>query len=357
MQYNWSKYNLLDRLDELERLKKSAKRKERIIINQNIDFLKDNIDELNNNVRDDLSYLERLLTSSLYFSNHSFLIDDIKNFSLYLMDLKAQDFEYNKISMNRKELLQITHDFYKSQDKDIYKKFMESYKYRSNHLRFENQADYSGVTYPIPYYNEDFIEIINEPTIEMLYTIIHEYAHSIAFHFNQYRCMDYNSYFFQEIESTFFELVASDYLKEKINVGSEYECIYTSLLNILKDSGDLTDYISLIDLYTKQNIIDNKHLRKLAYEQCDFTSFYFECLMDIDPIDLTTYVISYIFAVELYETYKYDKEKALYIFKKMTLLSDLTSLEYYKEIKKLGLYPNSHLTDFISDLKDKTLSR
>ena len=45
MQYNWSKYNLLDRLDELERLKKSAKRKERIIINQNIDFLKDNIDE------------------------------------------------------------------------------------------------------------------------------------------------------------------------------------------------------------------------------------------------------------------------------------------------------------------------
>ena len=50
MQYNWSKYNLLDRLDELERLKKSAKRKERIIINQNIDFLKDNIDELNREI-------------------------------------------------------------------------------------------------------------------------------------------------------------------------------------------------------------------------------------------------------------------------------------------------------------------
>ena len=49
--------------------------------------------------------------------------------------------------------------------------------------------------------------------------------------------------------------------------------------------------------------------------------------------------------------------QSIRIFKKMALLSDLTSLEYYKEIKKLGLYPNSHLTDFISDLKDKTLSR
>lgn len=357
MQYNWSKYNLLDRLDELKKIKKGVSKKERILINQNIDFLKGNIEELENNPNNELSYLDRIIMATYYFDDHDFLKDDIKNFALYLTDLKVKEFEYNKISISQKELLQITHDFYKSQDKEIYNKFMESYKYRRNHLRFINESDYCGTTYSIPYFNETFIEVINTPDINMLYSLIHEYAHAIAFHFNPNSFMDYNRYFTNEIESTFFELVASDYLKKNVNVGSEYEAIYNDFLTTINNCVDLTDYLKLIELYSKNKIRTNRGLRKIAYEECDFTNLYYENLMEITPSALTPYVIGYLFAVELYELYKFDKEKALYNFKKMTLLKDLTNLEYYREIKKLGLYPNSHLNDFINDLTDKTSLR
>ena len=52
------------------------------------------------------------------------------------------------------------------------------------------------------------------------------------------------------------------------------------------------------------------------------------------------YVVSYMFALELYKLYLIDKEKALYYLKKIILLECRSSQEYYCNIKRLGLFPN-----------------
>ena len=64
------------------------------------------------------------------------------------------------------------------------------------------------------------------------------------------------------------------------------------------------------------------------------------------------YLTSYMFAIELYNLYYEDKEKALDTLKKIILLDNKSAEQTYQDIKKLGLNANQGLKKY-----QKTLTK
>ena len=193
-------------------------------------------------------------------------------------------------------------------------------------------------------------------SIFTLYSAIHEFAHAISFNFNPNALLfDFNKRIFLEIESIFFELVAGDYLSQNVNSGDEYNELISNHSLFLNEAIYLTDRIQIAKLVKENDIYSNKTLKALCDSELNFANFYVDQLMGQQTYEVLPYIISYLFAVELYELYKYDKEKALHTLEKIMLLREESTLKYYQELKKLGLIPNSHMNDFFTDLKDKVL--
>ena len=58
-----------------------------------------------------------------------------------------------------------------------------------------------------------------------------------------------------------------------------------------------------------------------------------------------------------YYVYLNDKDKSLYILKKIIQAKGLSKEEYYKYIKSLGLYPSSSIHEYEEIIKSRTLKR
>ena len=63
------------------------------------------------------------------------------------------------------------------------------------------------------------------------------------------------------------------------------------------------------------------------------------------------YAFSYILALELYNLFQEDKDKALDTLKKLIELKCHNSKEYYVNVKKLGLIPNLNLLTYERELQ------
>lgn len=355
MKYTWTKYNLLEEIDTLNRLKKNKSNKEIHDINRNIHLIEDFIEELEI-LGDMYSTKEVCINNAKYLNLFSFLREDImssKYNEVYRFDY---DIKENKRKYSKKEILTTTHDFYKSIDKSIYLEFMKSFKERYNNVVFNDLIDdtYEACTFGIPYLDKTYLVLNKSNELSSLYSSAHEYAHALSFHMNSENLTSYHKSFLNESYSLFFELLFTDYLT-KNNFKYAYDYIYNLFVDNISMSYDINEMLNLTDLYNEIGCNKNKSFKEEAYKRFGYDKDYIDCINQSDLETLVPYSFGYYVAIELYELYKFDKEKAIYVLKKLILLKNLTSIEYYKEMKKLGINPNSHVSDYINDLKDNLL--
>lgn len=354
MKYIWTKYNLMDQIDLLERLKKGKSNQERAEINRNIRSIEDFIQELEV-LGEFASTKECLEISSLYLRTHPFLVDDIKNARYNETFLFPFELKENKEKFSKDAILSMTHDFYKSFDKEFFKIFMGIFKERYSNVVFQEQIDanYEACTFGIPYLSKLYLSICHSDGLVPIFSSVHEYGHGIAFMMNHQNLASNPKEFLEEVFSLFFEQVLVDFLAKKKKLNHVYDFAYDTFRDNVEMAYDANEIINLTSLYGEIGCEKNKTFKKEALKRFNYDSEYIDSINSSNLEIITPYLFGYLVAIELYELYKFDHEKAIYVLKKLMMLNNLTELEYYKEMKKLGIHPNSHVSDYVSDLQDK----
>lgn len=358
MKYIWTKYNLLEHIDVLERLKINKSKKEIKEIDWNIEIIKDFISELET-LGDFMSTKEFLESNNDFLKRHDFMLSDLES-ALY-NDVVYFDHEpqFNKEQYSKDTILTITHDFYKSFDKELFSVFSDVFKKRYSNVVFEDSKDENieAITFGIPYLKEVYIMIRHAKGLVPIYSSVHEYAHAIAFLMHTENLLPTGKSFLAEVYSQFFELVLSDYLSKNKKLNHVYDYSYDAFGEFINMAVDVNEMINLDKLYREIGFTKNKDFKLAALDKFDYEKDYVDQITSNCLEGEVPYLYGYLVAVELYELYKFDKDKAIYVLKKLMLLNNLTELEYYKEMKKLGIYPNSHIADYASDLQDKLIRK
>ena len=314
---------------------------------------------------DDLSLLEIYRESQEELENISFAKEDILNFykesTLFSSDITYE--EQKTMNLKTDDILTIVHDFYKSLNPYFFKIFMKVFKQRKNNLKTFNKEDttpFMGCSYMLPYLNETYIAIARTYDIEDIITFAHEYMHTINYSINPRGAYEKNKSYFFEIDTLFIELIITDYLRnlfknneaDKANLITHLEycnqVIYSSIIYTLTD-------------YEKTNntqLQSNKQMKELIKNTFGIKENIFEEIFQTSDTEIIIkYIISYMFAIELYLLYLNDKDKSLYILKKIIQVKGLSKEEYYKYIKSLGLFPSTSIHEYEEIIKSRTLKR
>ena len=271
--------------------------------------------------------------------NITILFNSIPRFTMYyptiykfLNVLNKTDYDYPygdgyvyeaRTELSRDDMFSLCHDFFKSCGKKIYGYYSKMEKEQDKYLNLLDELGTGeGNTYSVPFLNKRYIWVGTEGSNkDMLSTLTHEYGHGIATFINPFRYA--NNDFFIEIESLFFEYIGLDYYYHATN-DPFYKNYLEDMINYnywearkiiaLKKSNDKT--FNFMTDEESANKLCNRFMRK---EKIDFGS--------INPERTMKYLFSYIIAVELFETYKEDKELAFNLLEKI-VNRDNTLTEY-----------------------------
>jgi len=346
--YNWTIDDIKNRLKYLENIVKTEENtKKRIKIAQDIKNIQYYLSNKQQSFeRGQIKLLEGYHLSKEILEDISFIWGDIKEFSevteeplIYISPLK-------QTSLTKDDLLSITHDFYKSLNKHIFGNFMRNFYRRYDHIVFKNLEDsnfYRGATISIASTNESFIEIKRDFTIEDAFTTIHEYMHAISTIIN-HRHLYYPKTLYSEIDTIFMEIIAAEFLESIFHNGqaildrvSEHSR-YAAIADELKSKIQLIEYEKTL----KRNFKNNKELRCAGEVHCKLLPKELDDILTFPVLTSQEYLVSYMFALELYQMFTEDKDKALYYLNKIILLDCRSEEEYYNNIKKFGFIPNLH---------------
>ena len=356
--YNWTIDTLIGRLELIEKLIKGE------TDSKKLELLKRDYYFLQNHINDYFDHTPEekypLLDSLEYFKDslgqHHYLWGDIKEFTEELgRPIKTPGLK--QCTLSKDDILDITHDFYKSLNRFFYGNFMKNFYRRKDHIVFRNynsKIKYTGEAINLPSLKESFIELLREYTIEDILTSIHEYSHATSSLINP-KHLSYSKTLFTEIDSIFMELVANDYL-EKLFKNNTAPIFKAMKLNEFCGYGD--DFQAIIDLIKAEEKLENgytnnKLLKRIAEEHCNIYPIEVEMILNETKMSNLVYLISYMFALELYTLYKEDKEKALYYLRKIIMLDGLDEFEYYNNIKKIGIIPNQSLRNYQKQVQEE----
>lgn len=313
---------------------------------------------------DVIAYLSRKIRSNLL--SYKILKDNeyLKQITIFedmIADLVFNnnfDVDDSELKFNTKitndDLFTLTYDFFKTLDKKTFELFEKLFKYHKKNVKLSSvpiSKDYCGITYTSFDTMEFYIKIKRFYDIRDVNTLIHEYGHVLAFYLNAYDGNFYaNQTPFCEIESIFLELLSFDFLD---NIHFDASDSYNNRKNFI------------YDIYGKASNIDNKFVlyNNMTPNDRINHSYYSQIKQkfDIDKLDLwfmysspveidILYVISSLYAMELYDIYLKNKEKALELYKQIIKLDYPSNEEFVNELSNLSIYPNKTDT-FIRTLK------
>ena len=353
--YNWNIYDIEERLKKLYTLlAKEKDNKKRMIIQYDIQRLRDKIDEyFDYTIYDQETLLKEYGYRKEDYRLFDFLKTDFIEFNQIANDLIVAP-PLTNMSLSKKDMLDLTHDFYKNLNRFFFGNFMKNYARRYDHITFNNTNDkvYKGATTFILSLKESFIEVNRDFTLMDVITIIHEYMHATSAIINPYHCFD-NNWIFSELDTSFIELVAIDYLEGIFKNNNGIILKAFNHMERVSDVMDLTDTFKIMSYEDSlsTSFANNKQLKTAARLACDLTGEELEDIFFTDDTQPETYVIGYLFGVELYDLYLSDKEKALNTLRKIIEMKYDTIEDYYKQIKNLGLFPNQHMREYHKNLQ------
>ena len=355
--YNWTINDLEHRLKLIKKLILTEK-DPKVLENLKFDFnfLQDCIDndydftqskklsllENYENIKDDLYEIEFLWPSFQQFTSFTS--------PLYSPPLKL----YN---LSNDDLLSITHDFYKSLNNYYFIYFLKNFRERKNHIVFKNHiTNRAGETISIISTKESFIKINRSYTLDDILTTIHEYSHATSALINPHH-FHLEKTLYTEIDTLFMELIGADYItnlfKNRFNriIKAQHFNNYYSIAN------DLTIMIDVIigENKTEEGYKTINHLKEIALNEYGISGRKIDSTIQESKLLETNYLTSYMFAIELYNMYQIDKDKALYYLKKIIMLKNMSEKDYFDSILKMGIIPNQSISEFYEKTKNDAL--
>ncbi len=336
----WTTMNLREDLKKLEEeLKKSTDYKDRELIVYSMEALREKIavrelqeyarrvvsnfsedtvidfSELEEN--EDLTYFDKYISDLNEVSANRLLYPSVEEYVRSVNPILKNN-EHTEVDTGRylsqKDTIMLCNDFYRTFNNDIYDIFFKLLKNKEKMIKFEPTLDtYEGNFINIRRIGSSYLEIgsSGDNKEEMLNTLTHEAGHFIGANLSPKR---YGRDRFLEIESIFFELLGSDYYAKRLDSDYfrdrpktkavfHYNCGKNNI--VTKNAVDKT--------FDKLPTVDNpySYYTSLVKDRNEY-------LQSLNINNSMTYLYSYLIAVEIYELYKEDPDKAIYTLKKIT---------------------------------------
>lgn len=342
--YNWNIDTLMEKLDLIQKLIPFENDPDKLkLLQRDYSIIEEHIEDY---FEDDYTEQMKLLEYFIYIKDNFQTIEYLwPEFLKFASTVKKPIItpELKRNSLNNDDLLSITHDFYKSLNRFYFSNFMKNFGKRHNHIVYKryNYENLSGETLALPSLKENYIEIYRDYTNEDILTTIHEYSHAISSNINPNHLSEEKS-IFTEIDSLFMEIIASDYISNLFHDNTNVICKSNVLNDHYSNARDYRLMINLIKAERKlpNGFTSNKELKTIAKNKYQILPEVIDDVIGNPNLHNIIYLTSYMFAIELYKVYKEDKEKALHYLKKIIELDNMSELEYYNNIIKLGLIPN-----------------
>ena len=266
-------------------------------------------------------------TSALPFEEHiynSFIEEDI--------DIPKFTKKYTK-----DDIFMFTHDFFKSLDKEIFKKFLSIFKIRHSNVIFTKKDLKDAGGYTCIRNGKIYITVAHKKTIEDIYTLIHEFGHALAMISNTEKD---RIHYYREIESKFLELLSCFYLMKIINDDETSKLInmYSFTNQGITDQTllkyQINDYMNEENIFPYDNLLYKKLFQNLENkDKLNYEQFYMYLkYIYSNPFTFqASYSISDLYAYGLYDVYLTDPDKAFYLYKRI-LCKNNKSKEYLENI-------------------------
>lgn len=250
-----------------------------------------------------------------------------------------EDIDIPKFSKkySKEDVFMLTHDFFATLDKEIFKKFLSMFKVRSNNIIFTKKdlKDAEGFT-SIKKRNI-YVTVNQKETIHDVYTLIHEYGHALSMISNS---EGVKIYYYGEIESKFLELLSCFYLIKIINDDESTKLInmYCASNQCMSDQTslkyDIYDFMKEENVFPYDNLLYKKIYQNLIDKDKNSYKDFLVYLKYIYSNPFTyqaCYAISDLYVYGLYDIYLTDPEKAFYLYKRI-LCKDNKSKKYLESI-------------------------
>ena len=250
-----------------------------------------------------------------------------------------EDIEIPKLAKkySKEDVFMLTHDFFATLDKEIFKKFLSAFKIRNSNVIFTKKDLKDAGGYTDIKNDNIYIVAAQTETIDDVCTLVHEYGHALAMISNT---EGLKTHYYREIESKFLEILSCFYLMKNINEEEPAKLINMFCARSQCMSDDTISKYQIYDFMKKENIFpyDNLLYKKIFQnsinkDKINYKTFfmYLKYIYSNPFTYQACYAISDLYVYGLYDIYLNDPEKAFYLYKRI-LCKDNKSKEYLESI-------------------------
>lgn len=301
----------------------------------------DTNDKSLNNLRDNLEY----------YNDFKHLYKIVRKFAstgMYIDSIATPT--YNVQHLSNEECLALANDFFKNQGEFFYQKFYDFYKDADSHLEFispNNSTD--GEIHYFNSYNEAFVFVPDHDNFTKASILIHECEHVID-SFNNPNF--YNNLIIREVAAIFMEMIGVGYLGNQLNLSDAPYMRRLSLHSIVKlDAYTIFLKNQLLYLINENKRLSDKKLKRILYNKYNMSYKFIEFCNQYNLYEDYYYQISQLIAIELFDLYKKDKDKALYILK--DIIMNGTDDNIFAILDKYNILLIEHVEQYEDELCKK----
>lgn len=257
---------------------------------------------------------------------------------IYNSNIK-EDIDIPKFSKkySKEDVFMLTHDFFATLDKEIFKKFLSAFKIRNNNVIFTKKDLKDAEGFTSIKNGNIYITVNQKNTIEDVYTLGHEYGHALSMISNS---EGVKIYYYGEIESKFLELLSCFYLMKIINDDETANLInsYCAGSQCMNDQTllkyQIYDFMNNEGIFPYDNLLYKKIYQNIISKRgFDYTegNKVIKFIYSNPFTYQASYSISDLYVYGLYDIYLNDPEKAFYLYKRI-LCKNNKSKKYLESI-------------------------
>ena len=254
--------------------------------------------------------------------------------------------EFNSILLSDDDTLDLCRDFFVAQGPFFSKSFDEFREDAEDHLLFfkpndnsEGEMDFIESTGDAFVFSPDY-KNIKKPSI-----LIHEAEHVIDAYNNP---KFYRNRIIREVGSTFMEMIGCNHLAKILNLGDDGDKRRAQIHTIVKsNSSFVLRKIKVLHFMSGLRDQSVSQVLRKTRGKFRYTKDYIKYMFETNLVEDYYYQISYLIAIELYELYKIDKDKALYIL--IDIITNGNDNNIFDMLKKYNIILNNSVETYERD--------
>lgn len=307
--------------------------------------LENNFNDESNKKNKDLKVLRDCLE---YYDDFKFLYKIVRKFActgMYIDSIATPS--YKPLTISDDECLSLANDFFKEHGAFFHNQFNEFYSESNDHLEFINPND--STDGEIHYFNstgDAFVFVPNHNNFTKASILIHELEHVIDAYNNP---NFYENYIIRETSAVFMEMIGVHYLGKQLNLTDAPYMRMFSLHTIVKsDSYNIYYKNQLLYLIKQNKHLNDKKLKGMLFNKYSMSYKFIDFCNKYNLFEDYYYQIAQLIAIELFNIYNVDKEKALFILKDIIMNGNDNNI--FSILEKYNIILIEHLEQFENDL-------